>query len=78
MASPDMASVTYQALLRGGGEQLQQLCIIIADGRFHEKEALRRQMRDMGARRGLLVAFIVLVGPCHPPHRIPRDRRVIH
>ena len=49
--------------LRGGSEQLQQLCLIIADGRFHEKEALRRQMREMGSRRGLLVAFIVLDNP---------------
>jgi midasin len=49
--------------LRGGHETLQQLCIIIADGRFHEKEALRRQMREMSARRGLLVAFIVLDNP---------------
>ena len=43
--------------------QLQQLCLIIADGMFHEKEALRRQMREMGSRRGLLVAFIVLDNP---------------
>ena len=49
--------------IRGGHEQLQQLCLIIADGRFHEKEALRRQMRDMSAKRGLLVAFIVLDNP---------------
>ena len=49
--------------IRGGSEQLQQLCLIIADGRFHEKEALRRQMREMGSRRGLLVAFIVLDNP---------------
>merc|ERR1719498_1655658 len=33
--------------IRGGSEQLQQLCLIIADGRFHEKDALRRQMREM-------------------------------
>ena len=42
---------------------LQQLCLIIADGRFHEKEALRRQMREMSQKRGLLVAFIVLDNP---------------
>ena len=50
--------------LRGGaGDSLQQLCLIIADGRFHEKEALRRQMREMQSRRGVLVAFIVLDNP---------------
>jgi midasin len=48
---------------RGGSETLQQLCLIIADGRFHEKEALRRQMREMSQKRGLLVAFIVLDNP---------------
>jgi midasin len=37
--------------------------LIIADGRFHEKEALRRQMREMSQKRGLLVAFIVLDNP---------------
>ena len=49
--------------LRGGSDQLQQLCLIIADGRFHEKEALRKQMREMQSRRGVLVAFIVLDNP---------------
>jgi len=49
--------------LRGGGTKLQQLVLIIADGRFHEKEALRRCMREVGAQRGLLVAFIVLDNP---------------
>ena len=49
--------------IRGGGTKLQQLVLIIADGRFHEKEALRRCMREMGAQRGLLVAFIVLDNP---------------
>ena len=49
--------------IRGGGTKLQQLVLIIADGRFHEKEALRRCMREVGAQRGLLVAFIVLDNP---------------
>ena len=49
--------------IRGGGTKLQQLVLIIADGRFHEKEALRRCMREIGAQRGLLVAFIVLDNP---------------
>jgi midasin len=49
--------------LRGGGEKLQQLCLVVADGRFHEKEALRRRMREMAAKPGVLVAFIVLDNP---------------
>ena len=49
--------------IRGGGTKLQQLVLIIADGRFHEKEALRRCMREVGAQRGLLFAFIVLDNP---------------
>ena len=49
--------------LRGGGEQLQQLVLIVADGHFHEKEALRLRLRKLAERRGLLVAFIALDNP---------------
>eukprot|EP00850_Spirogloea_muscicola_P001040 SM000004S14910 [mRNA] locus=s4:133208:176671:- [translate_table: standard] len=41
---------------------LQQLVLIIADGRFHEKESLRRRVREAMSRRQLL-AFIVLDNP---------------
>ncbi|KAG7670517.1 hypothetical protein KSW81_003079 [Nannochloris sp. 'desiccata'] len=43
-----------------GGAALNQLVLIIADGRFHEKEALKRAARDAAARPGVLYAFIVL------------------
>lgn len=46
--------------LRGGGEQLQQLVLIVADGHFHEKESLRLRLRQLQERRGLLVVFIAL------------------
>ena len=39
---------------------LHQLVLIIADGRFHEKEALRRVARDASSRPGVLYAFIIL------------------
>ncbi|KAL3690583.1 hypothetical protein R1sor_016892 [Riccia sorocarpa] len=41
---------------------LQQLVLIIADGRFHEKESLRRCIREAISRKQLL-AFIVLDNP---------------
>jgi len=63
LTSLDASLEAARAEIRGGSEQLQQLCLIIADGRFHEKEVLRRQMREMSQKRGLLVAFIVLDNP---------------
>jgi len=41
---------------------LQQLVLILADGRFHEKESLRRCVRDAMNRKQLL-AFLVLDNP---------------
>lgn len=46
--------------LRGGGETLQQLVLVVADGHFHEKESLRLRLRQLSERRGLLVVFIAL------------------
>ena len=43
-----------------GPSVLNQLVLIIADGRFHEKEALKRAVRDAASRTGVLYAFIVL------------------
>ena len=63
LTSLDASLEAARAEIRGGSEQLQQLCLIIADGRFHEKEVLRRHMREMSQKRGLLVAFIVLDNP---------------
>ncbi|XP_024535665.1 midasin [Selaginella moellendorffii] len=45
-----------------GQRDLQQLVLVIADGRFHEKESLRRCVRDALSRRQLL-AFLVLDNP---------------
>ncbi|XP_057850180.2 midasin isoform X2 [Cryptomeria japonica] len=42
--------------------EIQQLVLIIADGRFHEKESLKRCVRDALSRKQLL-AFIVLDNP---------------
>lgn len=44
----------------GTVSSLHQLVLIIADGRFHEKEALRRAVRDASSRPGVLYAFIIL------------------
>jgi len=45
----------------GGG--LHQLVLIIADGQFHEKEALAKVMREFGNQKGVLIAFIILDNP---------------
>ena len=42
------------------GSALHQLVLIIADGRFHEKDSLRRAVREAAGRPGVLYAFIVL------------------
>ena len=63
LAVSDATLEAARERLRGGGEKLQQLCLVVADGRFHEKEALRRRMREMAAKPGVLVAFIVLDNP---------------
>ena len=58
-----------QLLLRcaaGGGwgtESLQQLVLVLADGRFHEKAALQRAVREAAAERGVMLAFIILDNP---------------
>lgn len=43
-----------------GASSLHQLVLIVADGRFHEKESLRRAVREAASRPGVLYAFIVL------------------
>ena len=45
------------------GSNLQQLVLIIADGQFHEKEALSKVMREFGNQKGVLIAFIILDNP---------------
>lgn len=45
-----------------GRNDLQQLVLVIADGRFHEKESLKRRIREAMDRKQLL-AFLVLDNP---------------
>lgn len=40
----------------------KQLVIILADGRFHEKEGLRKAVMDATGRGGVMYAFVVLDG----------------
>lgn len=42
------------------GVQLNQLVLIVADGRFHEREALRRAVRMLAEQPGVMLAFLVL------------------
>ncbi|KAI8544654.1 hypothetical protein RHMOL_Rhmol08G0312700 [Rhododendron molle] len=50
------------ARLPSGQNPLQQLVLIIADGRFHEKENLKRCVRDVLSRKRM-VAFLLLDSP---------------
>ncbi|XP_059643593.1 midasin [Cornus florida] len=50
------------ARLPSGQNPLQQLVLIIADGRFHEKENLKRCVRD-ALNRKRMVAFLLLDSP---------------
>ena len=50
------------AVAPSGRNDLQQLVLVIADGRFHEKESLRRCIREATNRKQLL-AFLVLDNP---------------
>jgi len=53
-----------QAAVRAASTEstLKQLVLILADGRFHEKESLRRVVRETEERRGAMTAFIALDG----------------
>lgn len=44
----------------GGTGSLHQLVLIVADGRFHEKESLQLAVRNAAERPGVLYAFLVL------------------
>ncbi|KAK9809153.1 hypothetical protein WJX72_010301 [[Myrmecia] bisecta] len=46
-----------------GTQDLHQLVLIVADGRFHEKESLRRMVAEASSRRGIMLAFIILDNP---------------
>ncbi|KAL5755634.1 hypothetical protein ACOSQ2_020380 [Xanthoceras sorbifolium] len=51
-----------KARLPSGQNPLQQLVLIIGDGRFHEKENLKRWVRDLLAKKRM-VAFLLLDSP---------------
>ncbi|KAK9833665.1 hypothetical protein WJX74_002204 [Apatococcus lobatus] len=46
-----------------GSSDLQQLVLIVADGRFHEKDGLKRLVTEFSGKPGVLLAFIVLDNP---------------
>lgn len=41
-------------------QDLNQLVIILADGRFHERESLKAAVREVTSRPGVCVAFLAL------------------
>lgn len=45
------------------GNSLQQLVIILADGRFHEKDALQKAVRKAVSRPGVMYSFVILDNP---------------
>lgn len=48
-----------------GTQDLSQLVLVLADGRFHEKESLHAAVRALAARPGVCLAFIVLDNPAN-------------
>ena len=60
----DMAERSHCST-RSVHQQLHQLVVIIADGRFHEKSALKRHAREICHRPGVMVSFIILDNPEH-------------
>ncbi|KAH6793247.1 hypothetical protein C2S52_003724 [Perilla frutescens var. hirtella] len=55
-------AAVMQARLPSGCNPLQQLVLIIADGRFNEKEKLKRRVRDILSTKRM-VAFLLLDSP---------------
>lgn len=57
-----LAAARARAGGRGGSHaaQLHQLVLVVADGRFHERDALRRAVRVLADRPGVMLAFLVL------------------
>jgi hypothetical protein len=41
-------------------QDLAQLVLIVADGRLHEKDALRRRVRELAAKPGACIVFIAI------------------
>ncbi|KAG2499138.1 hypothetical protein HYH03_002721 [Edaphochlamys debaryana] len=52
-----------------GTQDLAQLVLVLADGRFHEKESLHAAVRAAAAKRGVCLAFIALDSP-DPQHSL--------
>lgn len=58
--------LSHAALRAGTGGahgSVHQLVIILADGRFHEKEGLRSAVRQLQSGLGVMLAFVVLDSP---------------
>ena len=57
----DTAAQRVSSQSHGGtAPSLRQLVLLLADGRFHEKEALIRHARELCGKPGVLVAFVAL------------------
>lgn len=62
-ARNSQSSSSYGGGYGSSSSSLHQLVLIVADGRFHEKEALQRAVRAAADQPGVLYAFIVLDNP---------------
>ena len=52
--------MTLPAGVGWGTETLQQLVLVLSDGRLSEKATLRRAVREAAERAGVMLAFIIL------------------
>ncbi|KAL4440107.1 hypothetical protein ABPG75_003108 [Micractinium tetrahymenae] len=60
-----LAGAAARAGSAGNNASLHQLVLVVADGRFHEKESLRRKVHAAADKPGVLYAFIVLDNPAN-------------
>ncbi|PON47074.1 Midasin [Parasponia andersonii] len=56
-------AAVVQARLPSGQNPLQQLVLVIADGRLHEKDKLKRRVQHFSNSSNRLVAFLILDSP---------------
>jgi len=56
-------NLAKESMKASGDNSLQQLVIMLADGRFHEKDALQKAVRKAISRPGVMYSFVILDNP---------------
>jgi midasin len=58
--------VVWSVICNGCAQDLSQLVLVVADGRLHEKDALRARVRELASKPGVCVVFIAIDAPPAP------------